>query len=394
MKKKTQNRVLPFCKVTDIAAAGLLLLYFGCMVVFHYWQLDPVMRGKGLGSDLPLHLQWALEGTFYSFGGVFLKGAYLAGGSMGVSLVFSLAQLATVLALAFLFHSFTKAKWGVSLFFGLGCCIEMAFHFAGQLWYLGTVTGAVYHNVTYTLMQAFAVPAFLAFLQVYQQLNEKIDGKRWLIYTVLLTLTTACKPSFLFGFAPALLLVLIADFVRTRARNIPNEVLLGCSVFPSVAVGLSQSTVAYAQGSGDAIIVEPLAVWNVVARGEVWTSLARSMVFVAIVFFALLIWKKTNKSYRFTVVFLTVSILEALLLAESGERHDAGNMFWTAFSAMMLCFTISAALWCDLTQKQFSDGKAITLRKGVLIAGWAAFAVHVLTGAAFIFLLLTGHFIW
>lgn len=394
MKPKSRNTDAMRPKIAVAGAVALILVYFVCMVVFHYQQLDPDMRAKGLLSDLPDHLRWALEGTSYSLNSVFMNAAFQICGNLGVSLVLSVSEVLTVVGLAFLIRYFTRAGWGIALFLGLGCSVEMAFHFGGQLWYLGTITGAIYHNSTYIVMQAFAVPAFLAFLEVYQQLNEKIDWKRWLVYTVLLTLTTACKPSFLFGFAPALLLVLIVDFVKTRARNIPNEVLLGISVFPSLPIGLFQSTIRYTPENDGSIIFEPLSVWNILSQGTIWTSLLRSMVFVAIVFVALLVWKEANKKYRFSVIFLTVSVLEVLLLAESGTTHNDGNMFWTAFSAMMLCFTISTALWYDLTKKQFSDGKTITLRKGVLIAGWVAFAVHVLTGAAFIFQQLTGNYVW
>ena len=59
---------------------------------------------------------------------------------------------------------------------------------------------------------------------------------------MLLTVATSFKASLIFAFAPALLVLLIADFVRTRAKNLKNEIIMGCSVFPGVALCFIQPT--------------------------------------------------------------------------------------------------------------------------------------------------------
>lgn len=388
-----ENRVK---KAVNLTGKGItvaaLLLYFCCMVFFHYQQLNPDALAKGMLSDLPDHLRWGLEGESYSLNGVFLKGAFVIGGNLGVSVLLSVIELLTVFGLALVFNHFTHAKREWSLLFALVCSIEMAIHFRGQFWYLGTVTGAIYHNSTYIFMQVFAVPAFLFFLKVYQKINEKIDKKYWIIYTIFLTLTTACKPSFLFGFAPTLLLFLIVDFIKTRGRNIKNEVLMGISVFPSLPIGLFQSTFRYTPENGSKIIFKPLVAWDYLSNHTIGISLLRSMVFVVIVLVISLAVKRVDGNYRSAIAFLAVSVMEALLLAESGERLRHGNIFWTAYSAMMICFTVSAAMLYNITKEQFKSGTGNTLVKGAIVLGWIAFAGHVLCGCTYIFLQITGQY--
>ena len=42
--------------------------------------------------------------------------------------------------------------------------------------------------------------------------------------------TPTFKASLIFAFAPALLVLLIVDFVRTRAKNLKNEIIMGLSL--------------------------------------------------------------------------------------------------------------------------------------------------------------------
>lgn len=325
---------------------------------------------------------------------MFLKAAFVIGGNLGVSFLLSVIELLTIFGLALVFNRFTHAKWEWSLLFALVCSIEMAIHFiSGQFWYLGTITGAVYHNSTYISMQVFAVPTFLTFLRCIDGLEEgRVNKKYWLIYTILLTLTTACKPSFLFGFAPTLLLFLIVDFIKTKGHNIANEVLLGISVFPSIPIGLFQATFRYTAENKSKIVFKPFAAWDYLSNHTMGVSLLRSILFVAIVFLITLAVKRIGKSYTFAVTFLAVCIAEVLLLSESGTTQYDGNIFWTAFSAMMICFTVSAAMLYNLTKEQFKSGTGITLVKGAIVLGWIAFAGHVLCGCTYIFLQITGQY--
>ena len=76
-------------------------------------------------------------------------------------------------------------------------------------------------------------------------MRSGLRWKDWLIYTLFLTTATAFKASFVFAFAPSLLILLIVDLVQTRGRNLKREILMGCSVLPSIALCLLQSIVLF-----------------------------------------------------------------------------------------------------------------------------------------------------
>ena len=142
---------------------------------------------------------------------------------------------------------------------------------------------------------------------------------------MLLTVATSFKASLIFAFAPALLVLLIADFVRTRAKNLKNEIVMGCSVFPGVALCFIQANVLFAgEGSGIRLIFtvpfdHHRMLWGPFNESGV-LGLARSFVFVAAVGLLLgrAAWQRFR--YRFSLFTFAVSLAEALLLVESGER--------------------------------------------------------------------------
>ena len=87
----------------------------------------------------------------------------------------------------------------------------------GGYWYQGTVGGTIYHNTTYIMLAPFALLAMLAFYRVWPTMRDDLELRAYAVYTVLLTVATSFKASLIFAFAPALLVLLSADFVRTRA---------------------------------------------------------------------------------------------------------------------------------------------------------------------------------
>lgn len=63
-------------------------------------------------------------------------------------------------------------------------------------------------------------------------MRDDLDLRAYAVYTVLLTVATSFKASLIFAFAPALLVLLIADFVRTRAKNLKMRSSWGAAFSP------------------------------------------------------------------------------------------------------------------------------------------------------------------
>ena len=267
----------------------------------------------------------------------------------------------------------------------------------GGYWYLGTVSGTVYHNTTYIALAPFAMLAMLCFYRAWRGMHGKLDARAWLVYTLFLTASTAFKANFVFAFAPALLLLLIADLVRTRGKNLCNEVIMGCSVLPSIALCLLESLVLFTgEGNGVQLIfsVDPVNFENGVISWGFFNEatrrgLIRSFLFVgaAALLLGRLAWGSFR--YRFSALTFAVAMAEALLLVESGERVGHANFWWGAFICYWLFFLESV---CALLRgwQAWRQNRAALLG-GRLAVCTAALAWHIVSGVCFLVLLLQGN---
>ena len=221
------------------AASLLAMAVFAvAMAWLHYQQLcSPGGGNDPYTSDLGQHLAFAREGMIYSTTSLLIGPAYALGGRWGIAVLLALFHLAAVALFARALRPAVPA-WSrparllASLVINLAQAVWIP---RGGYWYQGTIIGTVYHNTTYIMLAPFALLAVLAFYRAWRSMTGKLDLRAWLVYTVLLTVATSFKASLVFAFAPALLLLLIADLVRTRGRNLWQEVIMGCSVLPSIA---------------------------------------------------------------------------------------------------------------------------------------------------------------
>ena len=151
---------------------------------------------------------------------------------------------------------------------------------------------------------------------------------------------------------------------------------MGCSVFPGVALCFIQANVLFAEeGSGIRLIFtvpfdHHRMLWGPFNEAGV-LGLARSFVFVAAVGLLLgrAAWQRFR--YRFSLFTFAVSLAEALLLVESGERLYHAN----------LCESVSGFL------QQTRTGAVPRWRLAVCAA---ALAWHIASGVCFLVMLLQG----
>ena len=235
-----------------------LAAFAAAMVWLHYRQLcSPGGGSDPYTSDLGMHLAFAQRGMVYSTVSLLIGPAYALAGRVGIAVLLAAFHLAAVAVFACglraaLPDAPRPARLLVSLVVNLATAVWMP---RGGYWYQGTVGGTIYHNTTYIMLAPFALLAMLAFYRVWPTMRDDLDLRAYAVYTVLLTVATSFKASLIFAFAPALLVLLIADFVRTRAKNLKNEIIMGCSVFPGVALCFIQANVLFAEeGSGIRLI--------------------------------------------------------------------------------------------------------------------------------------------
>ena len=243
MAQNKKNRLLWFLCLAALAVFG------AAMVWLHYQQLcSPGGGDDPYTSDLGQHLYFAQQGMIYSTVSLLIGPAYNVAGRIGIAVLLAVFHLAAVAVFAWglraaLPESPRPVRLLVSLAVNLATAVWMP---RGGYWYQGTVGGTIYHNTTYIMLAPFALLTMLAFYRVWPTVRGRLDLRSYAVYTVLLTVATSFKANLIFAFAPALLVLLIADFVRSRAKNLKNEILMGCSVFPGVALCFVQAKVLFA----------------------------------------------------------------------------------------------------------------------------------------------------
>lgn len=283
--KQQKNALLTILCVLALAAFG------AAMVWLHYQQLcSPGGGDDPYTSDLGQHLAFAQRGMVYSTVSLLIGPAYNLAGRMGIAVLLAVFHLAAVAVFACGLRAALPdvprpVRLLVSLVVNLATAVWMP---RGGYWYQGTIGGTIYHNTTYIMLAPFALLAMLAFYRVWPTMRGKLDLRAYAVYTVLLTVATSFKASLIFAFAPALLVLLIVDFVRTRAKNLKNEIIMGCSVFPSVALCVIQASVLFAEDDSGVKLIFTVPfdhhrmLWGPFNEAGA-LGLARSFVFVAAV---------------------------------------------------------------------------------------------------------------
>lgn len=130
---------------------------------------------------------------------------------------------------------------------------------------------------------------------------------------------------------------------------------MGCSVFPGVALCFIQANVLFAEeGSGIRLIFtvpfdHHRMLWGPFNEAGV-LGLARSFVFVAAV--GLLLGRAAWQCfrYRFSLFTFAVSLAEALLLVESGERLYHANLWWGPFICFWVFWLESVSVFLQQTR--------------------------------------------
>ena len=230
----------------SLCALLLLLLCWRWQRIFYLMCADYIL------SDMPAHVRLALGHNDYSLASFIVRLLWAilgeARGQTVLSLVLTANQLLCVFTLwALLRQMFPTLDSGIALLASVLAHICGPWIMPGQVqMYLGVYNGNVLHNMT-LLFSRMPVPlVLLFFFRLWDARRDWLRLSDWLGLALTLTLSTLFKPSFLGAFAPAVLVMLVWDFVKTRCKGFRNEFLIGCAVLPSAAVLLWSSSVLFA----------------------------------------------------------------------------------------------------------------------------------------------------
>ena len=368
----------------------LLLLLCGVLALLLCWRWQRVfylMCADYILSDMPAHIRLALGHNDYSLASFIVRGLWAvlgeARGQTALSLVLTANQLLGVLTVWILLRQMFPALDRV-----LALLAALLAHVCGP-WivpgqaemYLGVYNGNILHNMTLLFSRTPVPLVLLFFFRLWDTRREKLRISDWLGLALTLMLSTFFKPSFLGAFAPAVLLMLIWDFVKTRARGFKNEFLIGCAVLPSAAVLLWSSSVLFAEDFAGTSSGVSLRVLTLMGFLSLLVMYLRGLLLPLWSHFTQGVREPEHGHLRIVWGVLGIAILEALTLTETGFRANDGNFEWGSLALYPTVFALAIALLVRLTQRtdwKKRDSAAKAVVGLVLLLGHLAVGLYCL----------------
>ena len=329
----------------------LLLLCWRWQRIFYLMCADYIR------SDMPAHIALALGHNDYSLASYIVRVLWAlfgeARGQTLLSLVLTANQLLGVLTVCFLLRRmFPTLDTALSLLAAILAHVCGPWILPGQTeMYLGVYNGNVLHNMTLLFSRTTVPLVLLFFFRLWDSRESRLRLKDWLGLALTLALSTLFKPSFLGAFAPAVLVMLIWDFIKTRAKGFKNEFLIGCAVLPSAAVLLWSSSVLFAEdfaGTSSGVALRALTLGGLLSLLVMYL---RGLLLPLWSHFTQGVREPERGHLRIVWGVLGVAILEALTLTETGFRANDGNFEWGSLALYPTVFALAIALLMRLLQR-------------------------------------------
>ena len=335
------------------ALCGVLLL----LLCWRWQRIFYLMCADYIRSDMPAHIALALGHNDYSLASYIVRVLWAlfgeARGQTVLSLVLTANQLLGVLTVCFLLRRmFPALDTALALLAAILAHVCGPWIFPGQTeMYLGVYNGNVLHNMTLLFSRTPVPLVLLFFFRLWDAREGRLRLTDWLGLALTLMLSTLFKPSFLGAFAPAVLVMLIWDFIKTRARGFKNEFLIGCAVLPSAAVLLWSSSVLFAEdfaGTSSGVALRALTLGGLLSLLVMYL---RGLLLPLWSHFTQGVRERERGHLRIVWGILGVAILEALTLTETGFRANDGNFEWGSLALYPTVFALAIALLIRFLQR-------------------------------------------
>ena len=330
------------------------LLFCAVLTVFLCWRWQRIfylMCADYILSDMPAHVKLALGRNDYSLASWFVRLLWgllgEARGQTALSLLLTANQALGLVTLWILLRRMFPRLDGVYAYLAV-----LLAHLCGP-WilpgqtsmYLGAYNGNIYHNMTLLLSRTPIPLVLLCFFRLWDDRRTALKGRDWLGLALWLLLSTLFKPSFLGAFAPAVFVMLVWDFVKTRARGFKNELLIGLAFIPALLALVWSSSALFAEDFAGTSSGVALRSWTLAGLLAALVMYLRGLL--------LPIWSWATQGVRekeqrghlaILAGVLGVSILEALVLTETGFRANDGNFEWGSLSLYPTVFGLAVTL--------------------------------------------------
>ncbi len=403
MSEKTKQKKNKIAEKAATIGWVILLAAYGIACTYLYYMQSNNMEGQYFESDLPYHINMALDGWGYSLTAILYKLlGYLPGTNLWIALILALCTVGTIVATFYVLKPYLESKrMRMSIAVISGVAMPFFIKAVQHTRYIGYQSPSIWHNSTYIVMKLLAVITLFLCFRIAKQYGEKLEWKHCVWFALLLAITTATKTSFVAVFAPAALIMLIADGLT--GVPVKKLILVATTIIPTILVILFQEAVLFGEDTGNGIVID--FGYTVYLRAETpqYTMILSALFPVLIFLFnAYPVVKDTvadikNKSkgltHREFLVSWTMWVfgaLELLLLKETGQREKDANFAWGYSICLFVLFIFSSVYFVkNLKDPKFLGGnKAAKVIYGVTMGGILGY--HVYCGIYFFLRLLEG----
>lgn len=399
MSKEKENKGYP---KSLVVIEVIILAAYAVLCGYLYYMQTLKLPEYRFESDLPYHIEMALDGWGYSVTAIVYRLlSFLPGSGYLIAVFLSACTVGAICVTQKTVAKYVPNVW-LCFLIALASGFVMPFFIKAVQYsrYLGYQSGTIWHNSTYIVMKLFAAMTLMVYFSLAKRYAEKLTVKDWIVFAGLLVLTTATKTSFVLVFAPAAFLLLTLDlYLKVPLRKV---LLVALTVLPTMLVIMLQRTILFGEDTGNGIAIDfAYAVYQTTGRPYLTMPLS---LFFPLVILAANAWgvckdtfldlkkrDKTLKHREYITAWLMwfFAFLEYVFLTETGNRHRDGNFLWGYSFVIFVLFVVSMVYFLNNLKNSSFAPKAVRIVYGVTAGGVLGY--HIFCGIFFFVRLLSGY---
>ena len=392
------------------------IIFYGFSMIFLFYKQTGWSGGAVYESDLPVHIRMIIEdGWYYSLTAFVYQALYQIPfvlpdgapfGNLAIAVFLGLCGTVSVYLTACLLRDLQGNRRGNALRAwqlsgGLLLNLVMPCYIRGIAdgRYIGMESASIWHNSTYIVMKMMGLFCILYYGKLEKRYRQGISGGEWFLFTLLLSLCTAVKPSFLLVFAPVMAIFLLADLIRRTPFQ--KVFVFGSTVFAPLLVVWFQNMILFGGETGNGWEIRPGYALSLHSGYPLLSAVLSIFFPLALLLILPLISRRellADRQFLGAWLLAAVGFLEVFLFAETGDRAGDGNFMWGYSFAILMIFAVSLTKWAEmgkgiLREKRISGCR---LRIGAFVFSALVLLWHIYCGIYFYTNLLRGvsYYMW
>ena len=395
-EKETSTRI--------VFGVVLALFFFLCSDLYRKMALFPEVLDN-YRSDVGIRLVQGGGGDVYS---LFLMPLFFFHEKLGVltgsdfiGAYLALFVVGTIVVVfLFLKTICKKNSTAILAIFAFLCMFVIAipFPFGGNLYTV--YCGAVWHNETYIGMRFFALLLLIFFYRKCNQYLNDFTIRDFFIECILFLLVNWVKPNFTIAFAPAMLVMMIVDIVKTKGKGFVRWIMFGVPVLIGSLIFIYQYVLLFPNsGSGNISSEEShvIVILDYFIKTQKYPIIYIVLGYAFPIIVFIFHFKEIIKSKFYLVCYLAwfFSFLEYVFLYESGPRFYDGNFSWGLhfFTFLLFCLSVKHLIedLCDFQLNRNRSNKTKISKCDLMIVfETIIFSVHFIFGVVYFTQILLG----